>query len=249
MGRELKGGGVEKYRGLQQHSFLHKDAVNSLLKYKRWREAKGETITPESWLFVKTKRGVRTGKYEQITIHAIKHTFQVASERTGIKFSCHDMRRFVETQLEAARVQPNWIRKIMGKTIKGEERPYSRPKIEQLREAFKSAIPHLTLELKVITDIEREKVRMRSLIEASDLTRALKDSLLLKCQKAKKTEEVHKVESEFQSHAFSRVEKRTRTETNGGQMIVSEEELPNHLSHGWKVAAVLPSGKIVIEKA
>ena len=32
------------------------------------------------------------------------------------------------------------------------------------------------------------------------------------------------------------------------QMIVEEEKLPNHLSHGWQVAAVLPSGRIVVEK-
>ena len=30
---------------------------------------------------------------------------------------------------------------MMGKTVKGEESPYSQPKLEQLREAFKTAIP------------------------------------------------------------------------------------------------------------
>jgi hypothetical protein len=32
----------------------------------------------------------------------------------------------------------------MGKTIRSEDSPYSLPKIEQLRESFKSAIPYLT---------------------------------------------------------------------------------------------------------
>jgi len=45
----------------------------------------------------------------------------------------------------------------------------------------------------------------------------------------------------------------TKTATNGGcadgvncQRLVSEEELPNLLAHGWKFVATLPSGKCVV---
>ena len=46
-----------------------------------------------------------------------------------------------------------------------------------------------------------------------------------------------------------------RTATNGGchngvncQAIVSEEELPSLLAEGWRVSAVLPSGKLIVER-
>ena len=54
-------------------------------------------------------------------------------------------RRFTETMLEKAKLHPNWCRKILGKTIKGEENPYSQPKMEELREAYRAAIPYLEL--------------------------------------------------------------------------------------------------------
>ncbi len=46
---------------------------------------------------------------------------------------------------------------------------------------------------------------------------------------------------------------RPKIQTNGGradcQRIVSEEELPSLLAQGWRVSAVLPSGKVVVENA
>jgi len=49
------------------------------------------------------------------------------------------------------------------------------------------------------------------------------------------------------------MEEKQKTQRNGGcsndqncQQIVSEEELSNLLAQGWRVAAVLPSGKVVV---
>jgi len=44
-------------------------------------------------------------------------------------------------------------------------------------------------------------------------------------------------------------ETKRKTELNGGdcQRIVSEEELGGYLAKGWKVQAVLPSGRIVVD--
>lgn len=50
-----------------------------------------------------------------------------------------------------------------------------------------------------------------------------------------------------------KAKKQAETETNGNgpadcQKIVAESELETYLNDGWHVAAVLPSGKIVIER-
>jgi hypothetical protein len=37
----------------------------------------------------------------------------------------------------------NWIRKIKGRKIRGEEQPYSKPAIEQLRAKYREALPEL----------------------------------------------------------------------------------------------------------
>ena len=61
----------------------------------------------------------------------------------------------------------------------------------------------------------------------------------------------------MQRHSITMREKakkppvKRKTETNGAgvdcQKIVGEQELEAYLNDGWHVAAVLPSGKIVIE--
>lgn len=158
MSRELKGKGRESYNGLEQHTFLTPDAKDALLAYKAWREERtGETIWKESPLFTSAY-----GKEPKriCTIH-IRKCFHRASKRTGLKFSAHDVGRFTQTQLENARIQPNWIKKITGHKIRGEENPYSRPKIEKLREAYRTAIPFLTTEIKEVTpeEIVEERVK------------------------------------------------------------------------------------------
>ena len=156
MGKNLKGAGRGTYRGLEQHTFLTPDAKQALLEYKEWREARtGETITPESPLFTSITLG-ELGKRLQ-PVHVIK-AFQRASRRSRLVFSAHDMGRFTRTQLEAARVPENWIKKIIGHKVAGEENPYSRPKIEQLRKEYRKAIPFLSTQEREVIDQLRGKM-------------------------------------------------------------------------------------------
>ena len=149
LAKELKGKGGKNYADLEQHTFLTPDAKKALLAYKAWREKRTGTITKDSPLF--TAAYVRCKKKERISTDLIRKILVRASERTGLNFSPHDLGRFTQTQLENARVQPNWIRKICGHKVKGEENPYSRPKIEKLREAYRSTIPFLTTNIKEVT--------------------------------------------------------------------------------------------------
>lgn len=165
MGRQMKGGGKGRYAGVEQHTFLTPEARDLLLEYKRWRETRGETITKDTALFVREVK-----PYERISVETVRNLFKAASKRSGVKFSPHDFRRYGQTQLEEARLPPNWIRKILGHKMKGEENPYSRPKIEQLKQAYREALPHLIfiekrpvisegdLRIKIALDNLRERV-------------------------------------------------------------------------------------------
>lgn len=161
--KDLKGKGRGKYKDLEQHAFLTPHAVKALLDYRKWRESRGEIITPESPLF-----SVVRGEPKRISAREFRAIFERACERHPFKFSPHDLRRFTQTQLETARVQPNWIRKMLGKKIKGEEEPYSRPQITKLMEAFRGAIPHLTLAPpKALSSIEMQKQSLLIFYEAN----------------------------------------------------------------------------------
>jgi len=138
---EMKGKGKGRYAGVEQHTFLTPEARRLLMDYLKYRQRQGEVLTPESPLFVNKMK--RNGDYSAITEQTVFRAFYNASKHSGVHFTAHDMRRFGQTQLEEAGLQPNWIRKIVGHKIGGEESPYSRPNLEKLREGYRKALPRL----------------------------------------------------------------------------------------------------------
>jgi len=133
----LKGKG---YRGtVEQHCFMTAHASEVLLKYAEWYRSKRE-LTLESPLFISRGANQHSRSFQRMGKMALwKAVTSLGS------YSPHDLRRFNQTQLEAARVNPNWIKKMQGKKLRGEDNPYSRPKIEQMRHMFHIAEPFLTL--------------------------------------------------------------------------------------------------------
>ncbi|MFX1538303.1 MAG: hypothetical protein ACFFDI_29285 [Promethearchaeota archaeon] len=49
----------------------------------------------------------------------------------------------METALENVATPSNWIQKIKGRKVRGEDAPYSKPAIEQLRAKYREALPDL----------------------------------------------------------------------------------------------------------
>jgi len=252
MGKQMKGGGKGRYAGVEQHTFLTPEARDLLLEYKNWRERRGETITKGTPLFVREVR-----PFERISIETVRNLFKAASKRSGIKFSPHDFRRYGQTQLEEARLPPNWIKKILGHKVKGEENPYSRPKIKQLKQAYRGALPHIMFMSRAPTvdiDDARRKAFLdmaKTMLRGDEERLAKIEGIMEKEPDIDKAIELGgKVLAKTTLEGIVTVEEKTAT--NGGsqdcQRIVSEEELPNLLAQGWHVAAVLPSGKVIIEQ-
>jgi hypothetical protein len=230
MGRDLKGGGVWKYHELEQRAFLTPYAVEVLLQYKAFREKRGETITPKSPLIAKVAdRGRRREDRRSdgsISLREIRAIFERASEDKPFKFSPHDLRRFTQTQLETARVQPNLIRKMLGKTVRGEEAPYSRPKIEALRDAFRSALPYLSLAPS--TDKSSDEKIAGMLIAMAKSQNVSED-------KIKAIERAFSLGTltldAFQEKMFKEISEAQRSKGEGEIDVVDEDKLKNHLNH------------------
>ena len=229
---EIKGRGAQRYAGVEQHTFLTPTAAEALIKYKEWRErVKGEKITPESPLFATTKKPLTS-----LSIPMIRQIFNKASKRTNVKFSPHDMRRYVQTQLEFARMQPNWIKKILRHKVKGEEDPYSRPKIEQLRSAYREATPYLDLGVTPLIELEKRQHLVETLGQKN------RDGIPW-------TEEERK--SAIQLGIVLRETGRTRT--NGGNDCseykeIDEGDLLSHLQDGWRIVHANSNGKVIIQR-
>ena len=134
--------------------------------------------------------------------------------------------------MESIGISPNWARKIRGRKVKGEEAPYSRPLIEQLRAKYAEAVPLLGfINESSIDEKAREAARQEFLKLLTPEQRTL---------------------AERGHMRFSRVKKEKKiTECTDGehcQKVCEESELPSLLTQGWKASIVLPSGKVVVEK-
>ncbi len=229
MGREMKGGGVGKFANLEQHAFLHKEAANTLRLYLKTR---GE-LKPDDPVFAPVR-----GEDRELDMSSIRSQFLLASQKSGVNLSPHDMRRFVQTQLEAARIQPNWIRKLMGKTVKGEESPYSQPKIEALREAFKSATPFLTLIPKV-DETGMWKAQARQSIEMLHKLGVLPESEFTRLmEKLQRTDN----QEEWVSELKPLQDQTNSTDVKEYRLVESVDDMMMLLKQGWEIDRELNGG-------
>ncbi len=275
---KLKGHGIGKWRGVKQITFLTPEAKEALIEYKEWIEERmGRKLSQDDYVWLDVY-----APYEPLSHTGLGMLIWKLAKRAGVKFSWHDARRYVETALEETKINPNWARKIRGRKVRGEEAPYSQPAIEQLRAAYREAVPMLQflsktptlseedLRIKlhldslrgripsqVIDDLERKYLgkEPRTAIpqislEAEAIQRIADREginlmegayLISKDAIEIEMEEIRKERMRRQNSA-----NRQNCQNGNCQRIVAEKELPPLLAKGWHVAAVLPSGKVVI---
>ena len=225
----LKGHGKGKYKGVRQVTFLTPEAKRELSNYKAWIEDKlGRKISPQDHIWLTLYR-----PYEPLSYAMLGNQIDVLSNKAKVPFSLHDGRRWVNTALEQIGISPNWARKIRGRKVRGEEAPYSRPAINQLKEKFREAVSLLefTSDRPQVPKEVQEK-----LAEMEAEQKALKQQYgIFRKARHTKTEVDEEEKCEDGEHCAA-------------QQIVSEEELGRYLAENWQVVTALPSGKIVIAK-
>jgi integrase len=160
----LKGSGRGKYKGVKQIGFLHSLAVEKLESYKKELERKGYEINNNSPIFIAYRQ---KGKVKPYSPWSIEGMFTDASLKAWHdletkRFSPHDLRSFVQSQLENKLANPNIIKPILGHKPKGVDKHYSEHDISDFLEKFKSALPFLMPqsieELKAETDKDQRRI-------------------------------------------------------------------------------------------
>jgi hypothetical protein len=181
----LKGKGKGKYRGTRQETFLTPEAKNILIEYRKWfTDTFGKQWTRDDYVLLQTKRNVG----RPLSRSMIAKAMLKMAKRSGVSWSSHDGRRIVQTALESVSCPNNWIKKVKGRKVSGEEAPYSRPAIEKLREKYQAALPELeflsTVDQNAIeraeADIDELKLKNEALKNRLDkLTRVRNQSDLM----------------------------------------------------------------------
>lgn len=137
-------------------TFLGQDAVDALHVYfdlrktgtvryygpKRKKGIPPEKIIDDSPLF----RTRHVDRVKPVSIKQATEIIRMVSVKADVGFiSAHAFRRWFQTTLEQAHIPPNWVLRMMGHSLPGVEGSYSRPEIEQMRDAYKNAELYLSL--------------------------------------------------------------------------------------------------------
>jgi len=160
-GSILKGHGKGKYRGTRQIAFLTPEAKQLTFEYRDWySKTFNHRWVSEDFVFLNDKGAPG----EPITPDSLSEHIWTLSKRAGISFGIHDGRDIVQTALESVGCPQNWVKKIKGRKCSGEERPYSKPAIDQLRGFFVKALSELEFlaksqVVKANTALQQEKER------------------------------------------------------------------------------------------
>ena len=165
----LKGHGKGKYRGTRQETFTTPEAKKILIEYRAWmKKTFNHKWTEDDRVFLSVKRNIG----EPLTQRMLSKKATVLQQRATVDFTLHDGRRIVQTALENAGCPNNWIKKVKGRKCSGEEAPYSKPLIEQLREKYQAALIDLeflsesNVNIKKLNDLESKIGEKDQVIES-----------------------------------------------------------------------------------
>jgi len=236
----LKGHGRGKWQGVEQHTFLTPEAKRDLLEYRDWLERiKGVKLSSEDYVFVEVHPPYKRMDYGSLGAVAVRLT-----RRSGVPFSWHDARRYVETMLEETKIHPNWARKIRGRKVKGEEAPYSRPAIEQLRAAYKEAVPLLQFTRE--TELEELKKRQEAIEKVMEgMTPEQRELMQRHGIRLGKRREKPKIEHNGGEPCDNGVHCATQAQEF---KQIHEQDLLAHLEQGFVIVHKLSTGDLIMKR-
>lgn len=226
-------------------TFITPESKKALLDYIKYRKEQGETITSKSPLFT---GGIEQGKMLSkcyIGVHwgrLLKRAhLNVKSGKWNI-LHFHTLRKFTETQFINAGCKPSYREFWLGHKGAYLESNYFRGEQKDHLREYRKAIEHLSIiETKAI---DRQAVReeyIRMMMES--------DPKLFEKQAEKHGMTTKEYLDILKMPKPSKKVEQLLNESDKAedcQHIVSESELSTWLTKGFKVVAVLPSGKIVV---
>jgi hypothetical protein len=239
----LKGHGHGKYAGVKQVTFLTPESKRELLIYRDWIQEKlGRKLTAKDHIWLETYK-----PYEPMSYASSTHIISRLSKNAEVPFSWHDARRWVNTALESIAISPNWARKIRGRKVRGEEAPYSRPAIEQLRAKFADAVPLLefTSERPTIDLEKRQQTSERIMSKIVD-GQPLNDEDRADIKR-------YGIQIQVRESKGFRPRKRQIDCPDGEQCDEEFEQIPEtklleYLKDGWKIVKELSNGEVIVKR-
>jgi len=160
--REKKLARVTVYRGEPEEytSFITPECWESLLRYRQTRVEAGESVTPQSPVFVweVNRWNLKGGKARQVGVRNLKNQLGKLMNRMQMRATlkekenyktyefkqAHGFRKFFKTRMELSGVRPIITEMLMGHAV-GVSESYMKPTSEELIGEYSKAIDSLTV--------------------------------------------------------------------------------------------------------
>ena len=178
--------------------------------------------------------------------------FQQLRDKAGLKdtgISIHSCRKTHKTNLEAKEVPTSWVNKMQGRKGVGTGGVYTKPEPKQLLIMYKKGYDGLRIyKIEKTAKIEHAKTLATVAREMGVDEKTVQKMMELFDAGKMTLDEFRKRVSEKIDEARKRLSEKTKEKSENNVMVIKEDELENHLNHGWTFKAVLPSGRILIER-
>jgi len=183
-------------------------------------------------------------------------------------YRLHTLRKYFRTALEYAGVSKSYRERMLGHAGDYLDLSYFSPEFGKLREQYRLAVPHLTVEELVgeerMGDLEGRLAETQERL--AEMTKAFEGMKEITVGKLMRELEEAGIDTSKTPHELAKemgvLERLRRDEMSRGeiealvrgdqakQKVIGERELVAHLSEGWRFVAQLNngSGKIVVEK-
>ena len=255
--------------------FIGADSINALKTYIEHMRVMGHTFEDNSPLFMTDSklRGFGGTKDIEATFRPVdKRTMNRIIRRCAIKAGLmdaegiqtpggvtrypihfHCMRKFWVTAMEQAGVAKPWYEFMEGHSLGALDRAYSRPTVQQLRDAYARAESYMNVSRLNIPDLDRLKKDlllsvMRQQAQALGMDA---DKIRISIEKEKEDQEGLTVDGEIELLQRMILERtmRNKAEKTPEHKVIDEVELVDYLNKGWECVRELNGGEKVIVKA
>ena len=226
------------------YSFLSKETTQALREYLDERKKMCGGIGDAEPLFASTCTNVDAGLRRTTFVkkRSLDALVKTAAHRASIdswrNVYPHCLRKAFESALRNNRIDPKDQEFLMGHILPGSQDPYyDKTKVEELKGKY-AGVAFFSK-----GGLSDEEFRKRQLLDTARF-------LEYPPEKIKRLEEAlakyRTLDEAFEGIRKLKLDGFGRDASQGLRKIVDESELQEHLTEGWDIQTVLPSGKIVI---
>lgn len=246
--RDARGRLVNKHRQAYVF-FIGEDAKRLLSEYLRRR---GQ-LSEDELVFVSNRK--YKGRPAPLDDEAVNRIIRRAALKAGLSRQLveglhhHLFRKFFQTAMEEAGVPSLWYEQMMGHVLPRTQRAYSKPSLEQLREAYSRAERNLRL-----VDVGGGRVdaqeELRLLVWRENLRILGFDPAELRSKLATQLgrEPTAGEEIEFYARQLSSARPAQRAAKKTESRIVDISQLEAFLEEGWEPVMEISNGKVVVRR-